>query len=51
MDENKLKMKTIKIPITDIEIPIPEFMENGWWNIQAEWKLGKLTKLEYNKKL
>jgi len=43
-------MKTIKIPTTNIEIPVPEFMNDGWWNIQAEWRLGKLTRLEYKKR-
>jgi hypothetical protein len=44
-------MKTIKIPTTDIEIPVPEFMNDGWWQINAEWRLGKLTKLEFKRKV
>jgi hypothetical protein len=43
-------MKTIKIPTTDIEIPVPEFMNDGWWQVNAEWRLGKLTKLEFIRK-
>ena len=43
-------MKIIKIPTTNIEIPVPEFMNDGRWDIQAEWRLGKLTRLEFKKK-
>jgi len=43
-------MKTIKIPTTDIEIPLPEFMNDGWWNVEAEWKLGKLSKVVFERK-